>query len=414
MGKPRIIFCNRFFFPDHSATAQMLSHLAFHLAEVGHRVVVVTSSGLYDDSSSKLPISETINGVEIHRVYGSRFGRASLIGRAVDYVFMYFAFAQAVLRLADANDIVIAKTDPPLLSAALFPAARWKRAKVANWLQDLYPEVAIEFGMNTISFFSPILKALRDMSLRGADVNIVIGDGMQKRLRDIGVAADRISVIPNWADGAKIKPLESADNYFRRAWALQEKFIVAYSGNLGRAHEYQTILDAAEDLKDQPDLMFLFIGGGALIPQLKRDVQERGLQSRFCFQPYLPVDALAFSLSLPDVCWVSLLPSMEGLIVPSKFYGSCAAGRPTIFVGHPNGELARVIRKHDCGIVVGVGNSEELALGIREMRRVPQRLKEMGFNARKAFEQDFSFVIAFESWEEVLKKMQLEKSQDCQ
>jgi colanic acid biosynthesis glycosyl transferase WcaI len=85
MRERRIIFFNRFFFPDHSATAQMLSDLAFHLAENGHRVLVVTSSGLYDDPSARLPSCENIKDVEIHRVYKPRFGRTNLVGRsAVD------------------------------------------------------------------------------------------------------------------------------------------------------------------------------------------------------------------------------------------------------------------------------------------------------------------------------------------
>jgi glycosyltransferase involved in cell wall biosynthesis len=200
MSERRLIFVNRFFFPDHSATAQLLTDLAFHIAGKHHPVVVITSRGLYDDPTAQLPTRETVDGVEIHRVYRPRFGRQALVGRALDYLMMYVWFAHAVLRLSTAQDVVIAKTDPPLLSIILLPVAWWKGVKVANWLQDLYPEVAVEFGIKSIAYISILLRPLRDLSLRCAQRNVVIGDRMKMRLIDAGVKSERISVVANWSD----------------------------------------------------------------------------------------------------------------------------------------------------------------------------------------------------------------------
>jgi colanic acid biosynthesis glycosyl transferase WcaI len=402
MTSKRIIFLNRFFYPDHSATAQMLSDLAFHLVEQDFRIMVVTSNGLYDDPSARLPASETIKGVEVRRVYKPRFGRAKLMGRALDYFWMYLAFGRALLRFASSGDVVVAKTDPPLLSVALLPFARLKGAKVGNWLQDLYPEVAVEFGMKSISALSPILIRLRDASLKTADLNVVIGDRMRKRLLDAGVAGEKIAVIPNWADDAKINIAQEAENPLRAEWGLQDRFVIAYSGNLGRAHEYQTLLGAAERLRET-DVTFLFIGGGALTPQLKAEVQSRGLEHLFQFRPYQPKEALATSLTLPDVFWVSLLPSMEGLIVPSKFYGSCAAGKPTIFVGDRCGEIAAIVERSGCGATIEIGDDERLAQTILEWRRDPERVRAMGQAARAALERDYSRAAAFSAWEKRLR-----------
>ncbi len=120
----RIWFVNRFFWPDHSATSQILSDLAFHLAGAGHHVGVIASSGLYDDPEATLPERETRNGVSIHRVVRPHFGRAKLGGRAVDYLSMHRGFAAALWRLAARGDIVVVKTDPPLLCCAIAPIAR--------------------------------------------------------------------------------------------------------------------------------------------------------------------------------------------------------------------------------------------------------------------------------------------------
>ena len=88
-----IVFVNRYFHPDHSATSQMLSDLAFFLAEGGHAVEVVTSRQRYDDADALLAIAETVRGVHVHRVDTTRFGRDRLVGRAADYASFYAAAA---------------------------------------------------------------------------------------------------------------------------------------------------------------------------------------------------------------------------------------------------------------------------------------------------------------------------------
>src|SRR4051812_23582 len=112
----RIIFLNRFFFPDHSATSQILSDLAFHLAGKGRDVHVITSRQKYDEPGAELPASEKIHGVTVHRVRSSRFGRTMLVGRGVDYLTFYRSMMQVLGDLAQRGDIVVAKTDPPMLS----------------------------------------------------------------------------------------------------------------------------------------------------------------------------------------------------------------------------------------------------------------------------------------------------------
>ena len=138
----RIIFLNRYFFPDHSATSQMLSELAFYLAESGHSVAVITSRQRYDDAAALLPASERIRGVEVHRVRTTRFGRAHLPGRAADYASFYLTAGWRLWRLARGRDVIVAKTDPPLIAVVAWLIARLRGATLVNWLQDVFPEVA--------------------------------------------------------------------------------------------------------------------------------------------------------------------------------------------------------------------------------------------------------------------------------
>ncbi len=408
MNGRRLIFVNRFFFPDHSATSQLLSDLAFHLAKDGTPVSVIASRGLYDDAPADLPAFETKGGVAIHRVYRPRFGRGSLAGRAVDCLAMYASFAGAVWRLAAPGDCLIVKTDPPLLSVALAPVARMKKLALINWLQDLYPEVALGLGMRALTPLAPLLRAARNASLKGAHCNVVLGERMRRALDAAGVGAAQVEIIANWCDDELIRPIPPGDNPLRSAWGLDDKFVIGYSGNLGRAHEYATLLDAAEVLRMEPDVVFLFIGGGQLTQALRSEVERRGLAAMFQFRPYQPASGLAQSLSVADAHWISLSPAMEGLIVPSKFYGVAAAGRPIIAVTDPAGEIAELVGRSLCGAVVAPGDGRALARVIREFKHDRAKLAQMGRNARALLDQSFRRKAAFERWERLLRRVECE------
>ena len=132
LAAPHVIFLNRFFYPDHSATSQMLSDLAFALAAKGDVVSVITSRQRYDAPSARLPKSEDIAGVDVHRVPTSRFGRHFLPGRFVDYFSFYISAAWRLWRLARRWDTIVAKTDPPMLSALAAPIAHLRSARHVN------------------------------------------------------------------------------------------------------------------------------------------------------------------------------------------------------------------------------------------------------------------------------------------
>ena len=238
----RLFFLNRYFFPDHSATSQILSQLAFHLADSGHDVHVITSRQLYDDPVARLPAEETNRGVKIHRLVGTKLGRSGLLGRSVDYLSFYISAWRFLIAVAGQDDILVTMTDPPLLSILGMHIARRRRLRVINWLQDIYPEVASELGVPFIRGpVSALLASTRDRSLRTADANVVVGNRMAEKVSQLGVAPERIEVIPNWCNDEMIVPIDAASNPLRTRWHLQNKFVVGYSGNLGRAHEFDTM-----------------------------------------------------------------------------------------------------------------------------------------------------------------------------
>lgn len=349
--KPKLIFINRYFYPDHSATSQMLTDLAFGLSqtESERAIHIVTSRQRYDNPTAQLAVEESVNGVHIHRIATSRFGRQNLFGRAIDYLSFYVSAAKKLFQITKTGDILVAKTDPPLISVVAGLIAKLKGAHLINWLQDLFPEVAAELGIKLARGVPyRLLKALRNRTLRQAKINIAIGELMAQRLRNEGIPDKQITVIHNWADETQLRPIPHDQNPLRSDWGLQDKFVIGYSGNLGRGHDFSTILNAAEALKKRDDIVFLFIGGGAQLPIVQEECQAKGLKN-VMFKPYQPREKLSESLSVADVHLISLKPELEGLIVPSKFYGILAVGRPIIFIGARDGELAQIIEKHQCG-----------------------------------------------------------------
>ncbi len=377
----RVFFFNRFVPPDHSATSQLLGDLAGHLAMQGVQVVLVGSRQRYDDPSAMLPEVGRIGGYDVIRVGSTRYGRHSLPGRALDY-FGYLRGARAALKAhVQPDDVVVAMTDPPMLGTLLLPLARRRGARCANWLQDLFPEVAEVLLGRSFRIGGVPLRWLRDRGLHGADCNVVISEGMAARLAARAVPRARTTVVENWTDDDAVRPVAADDNPLRHAWGLRGKFVVGHSGNLGRAHDWRTMLDVATALRDRDDVHFLMIGGGRGLQAFMAQAESRGLRN-VSLQPYQSRDALKHSLSLPDLHWLSLHPALEGCILPSKWYGIRAAGRPALFVGDTTGEVATGLRETASGFAFAPGDVSGVRACVERLADNPAQARSMGACAR--------------------------------
>ena len=401
-----LVFVNRFFHPDISATSQMLSDLAFFLATRGHQVTVITSRQLYEDAGARLPPIETVSGVRIIRVATTAFGRASLFGRALDYLTFYASAAFALVRCAARDTVVVAKTDPPMISVPAALACRLRGATLVNWLQDVFPEIASALGVRALGgFIGRIARILRDWSLRSAATTVVLGERMRKVISELGIPPGKLQIIANWADGTLIRPIAREASRLRRDWGVQDSFVVCYSGNFGRGHEFRTMLEAAARVQaaegPSPETIFLFIGGGARRRFVEESARQLGLRN-LRMAEYQPREQLGESMAVGDVHLATLLPALEGLMVPSKFYGIAAAGRPTLFVGDPDGEIPRILSRHGIGVTVMPGDTEGLVAALLDMKLNPEKRLAMGARARKVFEADYDKPVAMARWESVL------------
>lgn len=400
----RLILINRYFYPDDAATSQIATALCSALTKHGWTVDVVTSRQLYGDPHADLPAVDQVRGISIHRIWTTRMGRGGLAGRSFDYLAFYAAAFSWLLQHARRGDLILALTDPPLVSVPAALVAKLRGCTHINWLHDLFPEIARALGILPASWIYRMLLYLRDWSLRRAAANVAIGESMAQHLLCHGAPGSRVVVIHNWSDGRAITPVSAASNRLRDAWGLSDKFVAGYAGNLGRAHEYKTILEAAEVLRDDPKIRFLFIGGGHLIKALATEANRRSL-TNIIIKPYQPYSRLSESLSVPDVHLISLQPVLEGLLVPSKFYGIAAAGRPAIYIGHPSGEIPGLLRDANCGTAVAIGNSVCLARQIKSLQRNATLCTLWGQNARALLDLRFDQRIALAQWLDLIERL---------
>jgi glycosyltransferase involved in cell wall biosynthesis len=247
-----------------------------------------------------------------------------------------------------------------------------------HWAQDLYPELAEELGVLARNgVIKKICRGLSTFALRRQEKVLAVGRCMRKKLLARGVGECAIRVVPNWSQSAP----ESHTN-FRAQHALQDRVIIMYSGNLGMAHCFEAILDAADAVQhSNPEILFLFVGTGPRLSWVRHQADTRGLPN-IRFLPSQPLAELGAALRAADIHLVSMLENLCGLVVPSKAYGIFAAGRPCFFIGPPESEIAQLISKNECGEVFGSSEVSRLVEALRSWSANPTFRANAGDRAR--------------------------------
>lgn len=399
-----IAFFNRSYYPDQTATGQLLTDLCEDLVrDHGCRVSVVAGppllpSATFDPQSGGLVTRTTHNGVEIFRARGTRWPKARFSGRATNYMTYFGSACYAGLRL-DRPDVLVAQTDPPIIGLAAWLAAKRFRAPLVMAFKDLFPEVTAllpDFHSDTINAG---LQAVNKFLVRRAAMNVALGETMKRRLvQDKGAPVERTTIIADWADTTAIAPGDKR-NAFSVAQGLDQTFVVMHSGNLGLSQSLETLVEAAALLKDVPDLVLVFQGEGVKKSDLEAQAASLGLRN-VRFLPFQPKATLSDSFASADLFVVSLQQGLAGYIVPSKLYGILAAGRPYVAAVEDTCEVASITRTNACGLIAVPGDARSLADRILELYRDPALRVRCGTNARRA-------ALAFDRRGQVRKYLEL-------
>ncbi len=388
----RVIFVNRVYWPATSATAQLLTDLAEGLASAGWDVHALTAGESVANHQ----------GVTIHRT-GTPVKHGGLLARVLNHRAFLQAARRQLAALAKPGDVIVPLTDPPLLGAMVAEVAGAWGASVVHWIQDIYPEIAeVHFGTLARVALARS-KARRDRAWRSAEACVTLGDDMARFVAARDVPGERIRILPNWAPRELHAPAAPASVAERRKqWGWPDRFIVAYSGNLGRVHEFATLLDAATLLRDEPGIVFLFIGEGPRFAEVAAVVRARNLPNVHLLPPE-PRAGLAVSLAAADAHCVTLRPDYANLVYPSKLAGVLAAARPVIFVGPADGDIPRLLRASGCGEAFAPGDAAALAAAIRRWQTDPGLATALGAQARAAYARAFAYETALTQWQALLR-----------
>jgi colanic acid biosynthesis glycosyl transferase WcaI len=403
MGAPKIAILYHFFYPDDVVSARHFSDLAEGLARAGWEVEVFPSNRGCRNLADIYPARERWRGVNITRVWRPRLAQSSSMGRILNAAWMVAAWSRIALRpRATRPDVVLVGTDP-ILSVLVALPLKWLRPeiKIAHWAFDLYPEAAFADGLvNPAGKMIRVLTALLRRAYGKCDLIADLGLCMRSRLEAYSSAAARQTIVP-WALAEEPAPTAPEPNLRRRLFG-DARLALLYSGNLGRAHAYREFLDLSRSLVGT-GIEFRWSVRGNALDQLRSDICET--DTNIGMLGFVPESDLARHLAAADIHLVSLKPEWSGIVVPSKFFGSLAAGRPVLFAGPEDSSVARWIREYRVGWVLNSTSFAEVAFRLRYLAEDPERLRELQAHCFEIYVTYFSRDKMMDSWARELRQL---------
>ena len=407
-----LILC-QLFYPELVSTGQTLTELAEQLVASGVEVEVLSGPPTIVGRGDRLPKRMEHKGIHIRRVWGTRFPKLSLVGRVINQI----TFACSVfcyLLLHRPRKPILVLTNPPFLAiiCAVLRALRMGPPYL-YLIFNVYPDTAVHLGLlRERSVVTRIWDYSNCFVNKHASAVVVIGRCMRdvicRKIREHGHEVNgKLHQIHIWCDDEAIMSACATSNGLADKFDVRDRFVVGYFGNMGRFHDIETILDAAERLKSHHEIVFLFVGEGHK-KQWALDYARRHDLKNCRFHTYVEREELGHLLGLADVGLVSLLEGQEGLSVPSKAFGLMAAGVPVLAVVPEACEIARIVEEEQCGARVRPGRADDLAHSILELSQEPQSLRIMGENGRKAIQSKYSVARASRQYLDLLAKISVE------
>lgn len=385
-----IVFFNRSFYPDISATGQLLSELCVDLVKrYDCRVTVITGRPLIKDQSyeevpfhHKLVQRQYWQGVEILRVRSTIFSPSSFLKRIINYLTYFILGFIASFRVKRAG-LAVTLTDPPIIGfLGLWLAFRFKIPLIIS-VRDVFPEAARGLDSGQNNMINLFLEHANRFLLKRSDRVVALGELMRNKLiKEKGVPQNKVSIIFDWADTANIRPL-SKDNPFSRAQEIVDNFVVMYAGNIGASSGLDIMVEAANLLKDYKDIRFVFIGEGIMKNMLLKRIRQLKLGNTK-FIPFQPRSVLSEVFSSADMFVITLKNGLSGYSLPSKIYSVMASGRPYVASVPQDCEVRQITAEFDSGVISEAQDSRALADKILFLYANKEIRVRLGENARKA------------------------------
>jgi colanic acid biosynthesis glycosyl transferase WcaI len=394
-----------YFPPEIGAAPTRLDAMTRELAKLGHTVEIVTGMPNYPQGKifpgyrGAFYRKETRDRVVIHRVWlYPTVGRG--LGRLLNYI-SFSLFSLYGLWRAKKPDFLFVESPPLTLSVPGRIYSFFRKVPLILNIADLWPDTLVEMGLLHKGLALDMLYRLERWAYDNAAFVNAVTEGLQASLlKEKRIPSAKLLFLPNGVDIERHQPQEP-DEAFKKAFGLAGKKVILYSGTLGRAHALENVLEAANLLKNQPDIHFFFLGDGSERSSLE-EMKRRLQLDNVTFHDFVPIERLAPFQSIADCGLVSIrnIPIFDGAR-PSKMFPLLAAGKPLLFCGH--GEGANLVRQAKAGIVVPPGDPQALAKAIPELLRNRPLLKELGANGRRFVEQHYEWRRLVSNWVQSLQ-----------
>lgn len=391
----RLTLINQFYRPDISPTAQLSASLAEHRAKLGDRVTVITSRGAYVPAGDIKRRRGENENPRVLRVWTPSLGKATLVKRLLDYGSFY---AQTLWHAAalPRQDVIISMTTPPYIAlAAVLHKLIHRRTRVVLWNMDCYPDVAERAGLiRKGDVLSRILRALNRGLFRQTDHLVCLDTAMVELLCSQYASRSprhrpRVSIIPNWED-LSLFPADAEPPRWTMAQSLglEGKFVLLYLGNTGVGHAFETVLDAAAELRNDP-VRILFVGGGSRWKEIRAAIAARALEQTVLMHDYLPKEQTPAVMATAGAALITLRDEALGVMSPSKLHANLAMGLPIVYVGPAGSNVDDAIARFGCGASLRHGDVRGLVAHVRKLANDSASRAALCRQARHAFEQAY-------------------------
>lgn len=392
MTPPRLWIVSELYYPEQTSTGYFLTAIAEGLAS-SMPVEVVCGQPTYSEHGMRASAREDRNGVRIHRVRASHFGKDRLMLRAVNVLTLTLSVAWFALSRFRRGERLLIVTNPPTLPPLLGLIAKWKRMDSHLLVHDVYPEVlAATHFLRADSQAYRLMQRMFSATFRLYGSIIVLGRDMADVARTkLAGTSRRITIIPNWGDVDDIVPLAREANPFLASNGIDAPCIIQFSGNIGLTHDVDTILAAARRLRTRRDILFVFAGYGGKTSTVAEAIASGDIPN-VRLLPRQPRAMLGPMLASATATIVAFVGDMKGLSVPSRMYNILSAGTPIIAIADPDSELALVVSEEQAGWVLAPADLDALVALIEQLANDEGATEaaRRGMNGRAAVEARYT------------------------
>jgi colanic acid biosynthesis glycosyl transferase WcaI len=388
----KILLITGYFPPDTGSAANLFYELGGRLVAKGHTVTVLTAFPSYHVTGQAKRytgkfVEEQVEGMRVCRVQVPQLPRYVPTMRGVWQFLMALGFWRALGRVGP-HDVALVYSPPlPLGFVGAAAKKRWGTRFILN-VQDLFPQSAIDLGILKSRFLIRIFQRLERRIYRSADHVTVHSPGNKAHIVKVGIDPSKVSVIPNWIDTDYVRPGERYSQ-FTASHGLNGEFVVSFAGVLGYSQDIDVILEAARQLKERKDILFLIVGDGVEKERLEGKAKAMSL-TNIRFLPMQPRAVYPSILHASDVCLSTLNKEVVSPVVPSKILSIMAAGKPVVACMNLQGDAPEIVKDAQCGFVLDAGDHAGLAAALVRLRDSKPLRHELGANGRTYCETHFS------------------------